>query len=221
MAFSTLDTIRTAGLNLELGLTSDADDTWGTTAQRLFYLQRAFAKLWPDMGRARRYALTIVEQQSQYDLTALAVPLREITAITLFDSTGIEVDKIPSWNLYYDEASATPTSRLVLPAGIDSSLSAYLYGYQPYIVPASGAATCDLPPELEYVVCAGARVEAYRAKLNQFANFSRLGNENRANSLSASEIVELMRSAAADFREARLSNAKEASQPRRAIRATR
>lgn len=221
MAFSTLTAIRTGGLNLELGLESDSDNTWGTTAQRTFFLQRAFAKLWPDMGRSRRYALTLVEDQSQYDLTTLTIPVREITQITLFDSSGVEVDRVPSWNLFWDEASATPTLRLILPSGIDSSLSAYIYGYAPYIVPATEGASCDLPPELEFVVCAGARVEAYRAKLNTYANFERLANENRSNSLSASEIVELMRSAVADFREAKNANAKEASAPRRAIRATR
>jgi hypothetical protein len=221
MAFSTLDAIRTGGLNLELGLTADNDDTWGTTAQRNFYIQRAFARLWPEMGRARKFALTLVTNQSQYDLTTLNIAVREITGIVLFDSAGIEADAIRSWNLYVDEDDDTPAARLVLPAGLDSSYSCAIYGYTPYIVPASAGASCDLPPSLEYVVTAGARAEAYRAKLNAYANYPRLANENRANALSAGEIIELMRTAVAEFREARSANAKETAAPRRAMRATR
>lgn len=221
MAYSTLDAIRTGGLNHELGLTSDSDNTWGDTTRRNFFIQRAFAKLWPEMARSRRYTLTVVEGQQEYNLTTLSIPLREIISITVFDSAGSEVDAVRSWNLYMDEAAEPRTSRLIVPDGLSGQDTVYLYGYQPYIVPSTGAASCDLPPELEYVVTAGARVEAYRSKLNEYANFPRLANENRSNALSAAEVLELMRSATSDFREARAANAKEAAAPKRAIRTTR
>jgi hypothetical protein len=173
------------------------------------------------MARSRRFTLTVVEGQQEYNLTTLNIPLREVIAITVFDSAGTEVDAVRSWNLHLDEAAEPRTSRLIVPDGLSGQDSVYLYGYTPYIVPASAGSSCDLPPELEYVVCAGARVEAYRSKLNEYANFPRLANENRANGLSASEIIELMRSAVTDFREARAANAKEAAAPRRAMRTTR
>ena len=104
---------------------------------------------------------------------------------------------------------------------MDTANNVYLYGYAPYIVPANGAASCDLPPELEYIVCAGARVEAYRAKLNQYANFPRLANENRANAISAAEVIELMRTATTEFNAYKAANAKENAPTRRAIRTVR
>ena len=219
MAFSTLDAIRTGGLNNELGLESDSDDTWGTTAQRNFFLQRAFAKLWPMMAREIRASLTLDENASDFDITATG--LRDITSITLHDSTGVEVDSIKGWHLEADETTDPPTVRLTIPSGIDSSLTCYLHGYKPYAVPASGTATCDLPSALEYIVCAGARVEAYRAKFNLFVNFPRSLSENRANALSASELIELMRSATSDFREYRQANERAQVRVQRAIRTTR
>lgn len=217
MAFSTLDAIRTGVLNDELGLTADNDDSWGTTAQRNNYLRRAFAKLWPIMGRARRHSLTLVNEQRSYDLTALAKELRIVSRVELLDSSGFLAGE-PPFEVFTDEAAEPATVRLEFAHPQDSSLTCYLYGYRPYVVPANGAASCDLPPELEYVVSAGARVEAYRAKLNQYANFPRLANENRANALSASEVLELMRTAVVDFREAREANRMELAAIRRAAR---
>jgi hypothetical protein len=218
---SLLDDIRVNGLNHELGLADDGDDTWGDTTRRNFFLQRAFGKLWPEMGRSRRFPLSIVAGQSVYDLTAEGITLREIVAITLFDSTGAEVDSLPSWNLYVNEDDVDPQVQLTISSNVAAGYSVYLYGYSPYIVPPTGASACDLPTSLEFVVCAGARVEAYRSKLNEYANFPRLSNENRANGLSAAEIIELMRSAVSDFREAKSANAKASAAPRRAMRSTR
>jgi len=82
VAFTSLDAIRTTGLNLELGLASDADDSFGTTDQRNFYLQRAFAKLWPEMARLRREDVSTVASQTDYTLTNVRDIVRIMAAPT-------------------------------------------------------------------------------------------------------------------------------------------
>lgn len=211
MAFSTLDAIRTGGLNIELGLTSDSDNSFGTTTQRNFYLQRAFAKLWPEMARLTRESVATVSNQTAYTLTSI----REIERIDVQNSTGNVQSRIRSWESWLDEAAEPPTIRLEIPK-MEAGLTLYVIGYKPYLVPAAGGSSCDLPPELEHVVCAGARVEAYRAKVNQFANFERFQNENRANALSPADILELLRQAQREYNEGRAKNARNLTAAKRA-----
>lgn len=206
MAFKTLDQLRSSvpGLNTELGLTSDSDNSFGDTSTRNAYIQRAFAKLWPRLGRLTRETVTTVTDQQEYSLTTLY----DIERIEVIDiNTGkLRADRVRSWQHYIDEAADPPTIRLLLPAGMQGGLTLYAIGYVPYLIPASGGASCDLPSRLEHVVTAGARVEAYRAKLNSFANFERFQNENRSNALSAADVIELLRQSQREFDRALLEN---------------
>lgn len=198
MAFKSLDNLRTLipGLNSELGLDTDTDNSFGTTAQRNGYLQRAFTKLWPKMGRLTRETVLTITDKQEYTLTTL-VDIERLEVLDLATGT-LRSDRIRSWQFYADEAADPPTLRLTIPAMI-AGITIYAIGYAPYLVPANGAALCDLPPRLEHVVTSGARVEAYRAKLNMFANFERHANENRANALSAADIIELLRQSSREF----------------------
>lgn len=221
MAFSTLDAIRNPGLDRELGIdpTNDATDTsFGDTGARNFYLQRAFALLWPTMGRLRKVTLPVVANQTEYDVFAVTtVDLRSIERIDLIGSSGNPVDSIRDYQFIRDEDDATPNVRLVFSAAVDTSYSLRLIGYTPYAIPATGATACDLPPELEYVVCAGARLMAYRAKLATFANYGQFNVDNRANALSSAELGALVASAERDFREFMEQNRRAYSAPRRAM----
>ncbi len=219
MAYSILSAIRNPGLDTELGIaTADdaTDTTFGTTAARNFYLQRAFAKLWPDMARLTREDVTTVEKQTDYTLTTL----RDIERISVLDTAGLEGDQIKSWQLYEDEAADPIVKRLLIPR-MAGGLTLRCIGYAPYIVPAADGSACDLPPRLEYVVCAGARVEAYRAKVNSFANFKNFQNENRTNAISVGELLDLMRSAERDFARYKLDNRRELTGAKRAMRQVR
>jgi hypothetical protein len=213
MAFKTLDTLRTAGLNLELGLASDADNTWGTTTQRNAFITNAIAKLWPTMARLTRETFTTVAYQNDYTLTSLVdVERLEVMDIT---NTGIVASRVRSWQMYSDEAADPPTLRLTIP-NVESGRTIRAIGYVPYLIPASGVSSCDIPPRLEWVVTAGARVEAYRWKLNQFANYDRFANENRANSLTPADVIELLRQAKSDFDKGMRDNARNLTGAKRA-----
>lgn len=199
MAYKILDDLRSVvpGLNSELGLTVDTDNSFGTTAERNAFLQRAFAKLWPRMGRLTRETVTTVANQQEYTLTTV----HDVERIEVLDpATGtLRGDRVRSWQVYVDEAADPPTIRFLIPAGMTGGLTLYLIGYAPYTIPATGATACNLPPRLEHVLAAGARVEAYRAKANSFAATERFANENRANALSAADVMELLRQAQREF----------------------
>lgn len=198
MAFKTLDQLRTStpGLNSELGLSADTDDVFGTTAQRNGYIQRSIAKLWPRMGRLTRETLTTVTDQQEYtSLTLYDVERLEVVDI----NTGTRIsDRIRSWQHYVDEAADPPTVRILLPA-MEAGITLRAIGYRPYLIPASGGDACDIPPRLEHVVIAGARVEAYRAMANKYATFERFQNENRQNALTAADVIELLRQSQREF----------------------
>lgn len=198
MAFKTLDQLRTTvpGLNSELGITSDTDTAFGSTAERNAYIQRAFAKLWPRVGKLTRESITSVANIVDYTLTTLY----DVERLEIVDvNTGTLIaDRIRSWQHYLDETGDPPTNRLLIPA-VEAGLTIRAIGYVPYLIPSTGSTTCDLPPRLEHVVIAGARVEAYRAKVNSFANFERFANENRQNALTAADVLELLRQSQREF----------------------
>jgi hypothetical protein len=213
MAFKTLDTLRTAGLNFELGLASDADNTWGTTTQRNAFITNAIAKLWPTMARLTRETFTTTAGTGDYTLTTL-VDIERLEVMDLVQ-TNIVASRIRSFQHYVDEAADPPTIRLLIP-NMESGRTVRAIGYAPYLIPASGVSSCDIPPRLEWVVTAGARVEAYRWKLNQFANFERFANENRANSLTPADVIELLRQAKTDFDKGMRDNARNLTGAKRA-----
>ena len=148
------------------------------------------------MGRLTRESLVTVTNQQDYTLTTLY----DIERIEVMDTTTptLVADRVRSYQHYIDEAADPPTIRLLLPA-MAAGITLRAIGYVPYLVPASGGASCDLPSRLEHVLIAGARVEAYRAKVNAFANFERFQNENRSNALSAADIIELLRQSQREF----------------------
>lgn len=195
MAFLTLDQLR-AELNDELALSGDTDTTWGTTTVRNKFLQRAIAKLWPRMGRLVRETLTSVENQADYTLTGI-YDVERLEVMSL-EVPGLRSSTIRGWQHYMDEAGDPPTSRLLLP-NMQSGQTVRVIGYKPYVVPANGAASCDIPGELEWIVYAGARVEAHKWMLAKMANMERFQNENRANSLTPADVVELLRQARVEF----------------------
>lgn len=212
MAFKTLDQLRTAGLNDELGLTSDADTTWGSTTLRNAWLQRAIAKLWPVMGRLTRESITSAELEQDYTLTSIV----DIERIEVMDTSGDMVQsRIRSWQHIMDELADPPTNRLLLPT-MTAGLTLRVIGYVPYLIPAAGGSSCDIPPRLEWIVYAGARVEGYRWMLNKFANFERFANENRQNALTPADVSELLRQARSDFDKGRQENARTLTAARRA-----
>lgn len=217
MAFSTLDELRTkaGGLNDELGLLSDSDTTYGSTAQRNGFIQKAIASLWPDMARLLRESVTTGTDQVDYTLTTLA----DVEKILVIDpETGTLIsDRVKSWEVMADEAADPVVYRLRIAAGLQSGLSLRCIGYAPYTVPASGSTASDLPPRLEWIVFAGARYFAYRFKASQFANFERFQNENRANAITAADLIELMRDAKREFDRGRSENARALTGSRRAI----
>jgi hypothetical protein len=211
VAFKILDNLRVAvpGLNSELGIPAandTTDNSFGSTAERNAYLQNAFAKLWPRMGRLTRESITTVANQQEYTLTTV-LDIERIEIMDLAVPTLV-ADRVRSWQDYADEAADPYTLRLTVAAGMTAGLTLRVIGYVPYKIPASGGDTCDLPGRLEHVVRAGARVEAYRAKINQFANFERHQNENRQNALSAADVVELLRQSQREFDRALAENAR-------------
>lgn len=202
MAFKTLDQLRTdagTGLNAKLGLLSDSDNNpFGDTNARNGFLQDAFRRLWPAMGRLARESLTTVANQVEYTLTAIidveAIEVANETTATLRDGRGVR-----SWRVIEEEdGDDTPTIRLVIPS-FDAGRTLYVIGYAPYLVPANGAALCDLPHRLTHVVVAGAKVEAYQFAIGRFANFERFGNENRDNAVTLADLIEMHRRAQVEF----------------------
>lgn len=213
MAFKTLDGLRTGGLNDELGLTSDSDTTWGSTTLRNAWITRAIAKLWPQVGRLTRETLTTTTDTQDYTLTSIV----DVERLEVMDETTptLVASRIRSWQHYMDEAADPPTNRLTIP-NLQSGRTVRVIGYVPYLIPASAGASCDIPPRLEWLVYAGARVEGYRWKLNQFANYERFANENRANSLTPADVIELLRQAKSDFDRGKSDNARNLTAAHRA-----
>jgi hypothetical protein len=212
VAFADLQTIRTDWLNDELGIT-DSGTEYGSTTQRDNMLRRAFAKLWPVMGRLTRQTVTTVADTVDYTLTSI----EDVVRIELLGTSGLYGGPLPKWNVYVDEASDVPVIRLrlgqVLSTG--SYPSFRVVGFARYKIPADAEDLCDLPDRLLHVVSAGGRVEAYRWKLGQFANFQDFGNENRANSIGPAELSALLASATADFERYKAENQRDISGARR------
>lgn len=215
MAYSTLIQLRQNGLNLELGLASDTDVSFGTTAQRNFYIQRSIAGLWPNMARLTRESITSVLNQQDYNL----VTLYDVERIEIMDTTNplTVQDRIKDFTHYLDEAADPPTSRLLITRGMNAGLTLRIVGYAPYTIPALDATVLDIPPRLEWIVTAGARVWAYRAMLNKYANFERFQNENRQNALTSADMVELLRQAIREYGQGIQENHRNLTASRRAM----
>lgn len=222
MAFLTLDALRTSYLNNELGLASDADTAFGTEAQRNYYLQNAIRKLWPDVARLISETVTMLDADQTYALTAVEDPERIEVLVTGNDE--LVANTIRSWQIIRDESADPVVLRLLIPE-LAAGVKLRVIGYAAYTVPASsppsGSGSVDFPTRMAHVVTAGARVEAYRAKLNQFANYSQFANENRANVLQPSEILELLRQSEREFAQLKGTVRRDFTAPKRARTQTR
>lgn len=216
MAFKTLAQLRTTALNLELGITDDASvKAFGTTAERNFFLQRAFARLWPKVAKLSRETVTSVVNVQDYALTTLTdVERIEVMSQDVATQVG---DRVKDFQVYDDESSDPPTHRLLIPRGMTGGLTLRLIGYSPYLIPAADGSACDLPARLEHVLIAGARAYAYRWKLGQFADFERFQNENRGNALTSADMVELQQRAEREFAQALADNARNLTGARTAM----
>jgi len=214
MAFLTLDQLRTTGLNDELGLDVDGDNTWGTTTQRNTFIQRAIARLWPRMARLTRETVLTVLDTQDYTLTGLQ-DVERIEIMSIAAPTVI-AGHIKTFQMYVDEAASPVTLRLTIP-NPQAGQTLRVIGYKPYIIPAAGGSSCDIPNGLEWIVYAGARVEAYRRMISKMANFERFQNENRQNSLTPADLVELLRQARTDFESGVRDNSRNLTGAKRAI----
>lgn len=203
MAFSTLDAIRTGKLNIELGLTGDSDDRFGTDDERNYALQEAIRQLWPRMARLTRESVTVVEDQLDYALTTI----RDVVRVEQYDADGLFLSDLSgNYRSWWDEEDATPVVRLNLVAALDTETSLKVLGYAPYTVPTStppaSSGSVDLQPEDEWIIVTGARATLYRKLLNQFVVFERHDNVNRRTSLSADQIIALAEQAERKFQQA-------------------
>jgi len=222
MAFLSLDALRTGYLNLELGLSSDTDTNFGTEAQRNFYLQNAIRKLWPAVARLVSESITSLVNDQTYTLTAI----EDVERIELLDISNDQIvaNTVRSWQVIRDESADPAVNRLIIPP-VGAGYTMRVIGYAAYTVPASsppsGSGSVDFPTRMAHVVSAGGRVEAYRAKLNKFADYEQFANENRQNVLQPAELLELLRQAEREFERFSYTVRRDFAAPKRARTQTR
>lgn len=221
MAFSTLDAIRTARLNIELGLDSDSDDRFGTDDHRNYALQEAIRRLWPRMARLTRETVTIVDGQLDYTLSTL----REVIKVEQLDEDGLPLVTLTNWRSWWDEEDATPVVRFELAGELSPETSLRLTGYAPYTVPVSNppssSGSVDLQPEDEWIIVLGAKALLFERQLNQFMTYERHENENRKTFLSPEQLLAMTTAAKREFEAAIRSRARRMVMPRKAIRTRR
>ena len=213
MAFSTLNAVR-ATLNSQLGIDSDADNSFGSVTIRNAALQQAFAWLWPTMGRLQREDITLVAGEMEYDLATV----RDVRLIDRLDSTGVATSQISGYRVLVDESDSAnaPVYRLRLFSPQSTDGSARAVGYTPYLVPASGTDTCDLPDRLLFIPVLGAKAQLYENMLNKHIVSQQRGSENPATSESTSELLAMYNTTWQKFVAARESNRAGLNLPRTA-----
>lgn len=198
---STLDAVRTGALNIELGLTGDSDDRFGTTAERNYALQEAIRQLWPRMANLTREVVVIEEGVLEYDLGTV----RDVVRLEQYDADGVFLSDLgDNYGAWYDESE--PATRFSLVAPLDPETTLKVLGYAPYTVPTSSppasSGSLDLRAEDEWIIVTGARAMLYRRLLNQFVVFERHENENRRTALSADQIIAMAEQAERKFQQA-------------------
>lgn len=215
---TTQATLRTGQLNVDLGLDSDSDDRFGTTATRNLAIQDAIRRMWPRMGRAETETVTPVTDRYYYALSNVW----DVTKIAQLDADDAFIRNVPDWSLdREDTAVSRPGLTLVFPYPPDTTTTLEVWGYVPYTVPSADSDTLDLPTMAEWVAVAGARSFLYRRQLNQFATFERRRNENQRTTLSPEQLLTMQRDAESLYREGIVAYSRQAQAPRRAIRVRR
>ncbi len=201
---TTLATLRTARLNVELGLSSDTDTgneaRFGTKAERNFALADAIGRLWPMCARLITEDVTITEGGVDYALTSIL----DVIAIEKVDTTLTvprAIKDYTSWRSWVDESvAATPVSYLTLIGPMDySRYSLKVIGYKPFTVPSVDADVLDIPTGLERVVSAGARAMLYLRRLNQFVDFERFANTDRATTLQPEQVLTMWQASMREY----------------------
>lgn len=206
---NTLDTIRTGALNIELGLTADSDDRFGTTAQRNYAITEAFRRIWPRMARLTDETITVVLDETEYTLSTL----RQVEYLELRNEDDAFVTRLNDWRVWTEDT----TTRLLLPFAVDTRLSLVAVGWAQYTIPDSGSETSTLPADLEWIIVQGARALCFRRLLNRFATYERHENENRKTFLTVEQIIAMEREAEGMFQAAINDHRRSISVPRKAI----
>lgn len=206
---NTLDTIRTGALNVELGLDSDADDRFGTTAQRNYAITEAFRRIWPRMARLTDETITVVLDETEYTLSTL----RQVEYLELRNEDDAFVTRLNDWRVWTEDT----TTQLLLPFAVDTRLSLVAVGWAQYTIPSSGSSTSTLPADLEWIIVQGARALLFRRLLNRFVTYERHENENRKTFLTVEQIIAMEREAEGMFQAAINDHRRSIAVPRKAI----
>lgn len=215
---TTQATLRTGQLNVDLGLDSDSDDRFGTTAVRNLAIQDAIRRMWPRMGKADSETVTPVADTYTYEIQTLW----DVTKVVQEDDASAFVRTVSDWSLDRDDDSnARPGHRIAFPYPPSTDAILKVWGYVPYTVPSADGDTLDVPTAAEWVVVAGARSFLYRRQLNQFATFERRRNENQRTTLSPEQLLTMQRDAESLYREGIAAFSRQAQAPRRIMRIRR
>lgn len=199
-------------LNDELGLSSDADNRFGTTTQRDQAITQAIQKLWPRVAR-------LVDEEVAGDPATLEYELSDIwdvMTIEVSDSSGSVagptqvLTKFRSYRIETDTAA----SRLTLATPLRSTQSLRVIGWAPY--DAAAVDEYDFPLLMTPVVTAGARAILYLRRLNQFVDFERHQNANRSTTLSPEQVLTMWQSAQREYEDGMRMWQRGASEPKTA-----
>lgn len=215
MAFSTLATIRTSRLNPLLGITNDAlTEPWGSTTDRNAALQDAFQRLWPEMARLREESFN---SGGGNVTTYVLNTIRNVEAIQIRQlATGQIVGEVKNFRDWTDEAADPPIYTVQFAGSYLATTGFTAIGYSPYVVPAGDGSFCDLPPDKEWIVVAGARAYIYLRALNQFMNTGAFQTSNRANAITPAELLTMQTAAEAQFQNGMHNNARSLRLPKSA-----
>lgn len=193
MAYSTLAQLR-AFLNTELGRTDGSTTPWGSDSDCNRFVQVGIRRLWPRVARLVRETVTPTDDTMDYTLTGI----RDIVRVDVLDSDGLMKDEVRSWELIVDE-SADPVVRRLLVPEMATTVTLRVTGYQPYSVPSAADSQCDLPPELEHVAIAGAKVEAFKPRVASFLDYEQRGAQNPTTATGGPELLQMYFAARDDF----------------------
>lgn len=195
---TTLLQARTDHLNVDLGLTADTDDTFGTTAERNYAIRRGIARLWPRMPRQLIESPTVVADQLEYTLTSI----RAVEAVDSIDADGtVHWDRFANWRVLNPETTAATIGVTIrLPRAVPTGTTIRVIGYRPYThVGLVDATTLDVPDEKLWVPLLAARAEIYRRQLNKRMNFEQWVNLSRDNDVTVGELFATYRQAQEEF----------------------
>lgn len=210
---STLATLRTTKLNVDLGLADDDDDRFGTDEERNRFLISAYERLWPVMGRLITEEVEIEAGVREYELEAI----EDINIIELLNpDAGLNyAGRISAWRLIPDETSDPPLLRLSVPSGLRTGWTMRITGYAPFSIPSTGTTTSELAARLEFIVVTGARAEAYRWRLNRFVDYDQQAVASPVTAISAGELRDLYLAAKSEFEQLVYAHRRSMASPRR------